>query len=449
MSRPEGPRPRRFRHSLLLKLLLVLLGTAACMYCAVGGFFRHHFSGHARVAKERHVGKYALLLAREIGSPPDTARARALADSLFLRVFYDGPGGPWQSHPGPRVGFEHAAFARGGAVGFERGVFAVRVGDGPARYVFSADRRQFIDFDWRAPAALAVILSAILAACFLVMRRILSPLKGLSLGVERLARGELGHQVPAGRGRDELAELARAFNAMSTRLEEMARAREQLLLDVSHELRSPLTRLKVALEMVPGGQAKESMHEDAAEMESMIGEILEAARLDSANGRLHLEEVDLRALAGEVARAFQGRAPGLIVSRGGPGASFTARVDRERIRKVLANVLDNAHKYSGGQMRPVELNLEEAPGLVILRVRDHGVGIPPEELPKLFEPFYRVDRSRSRDTGGYGLGLSLCKRIMEAHGGRIDITSRPGEGAEVSLFLPSLGLQPGPKPIAT
>jgi signal transduction histidine kinase len=114
-----------------------------------------------------------------------------------------------------------------------------------------------------------------------------------------------------------------------------------------------------------------------------------------------------------------------------------ARIDRARVRKVLGNILDNAVKFSQGRSAPVEASIESAADRIVVRIKDKGVGIPADELPRLFEPFYRVDRSRSRETGGYGLGLSLCKRIMEAHGGSISITSREGEGTEVTLIFPT------------
>jgi len=112
------------------------------------------------------------------------------------------------------------------------------------------------------------------------------------------------------------------------------------------------------------------------------------------------------------------------------------RADRARVRKVLANVLDNAMKYSPEGAEPVRVSIEAWADEVKVRIEDRGVGIPESELPKIFEPFYRVDRSRSRETGGYGLGLSLCKRILEAHGGSIAIASREGEGTEVTLAFP-------------
>jgi signal transduction histidine kinase len=279
----------------------------------------------------------------------------------------------------------------------------------------------------------------------MVIRRLLSPLKTLTHAVERIRRGELGHQIPEC-GHDELGELARSFNAMSSGLKERIHLRDQLLLDVSHELRTPITRIRLALEMGPDGMAKESIRDDLREMEAMISEILETARLDSDNGKLDLEDVDLPALAAEIVADAEGRSPGaeLIGVRGGQGPGGQGpggqgpviRIDRSRVRKVLANVIDNAMKYSSEGAKPVQVRIEADADEVRVHIEDRGVGIPESELPKIFEPFYRVDRSRSRETGGYGLGLSLCKRIMEAHGGSIAIASREGEGTEVTLAFP-------------
>jgi signal transduction histidine kinase len=288
----------------------------------------------------------------------------------------------------------------------------------------------------------------VLACAFMAIRRLLSPLKKLSAGVERVGRGELGYQVPVC-GHDEFGDLASSFNTMSSRLAALVRAREQLLLDVSHELRSPITRIKVALEMAPEGTDTEGIRDDLREMETMIGEILEAARLDSVHGKLNIEELDLGVLVSEAVADANIRPPGAVLAVNAAatdvsGSGPMIKVDRARVRKVLANVLDNAVKFSqaatqsssGEKGVPVEVRIEADDSEVTVRVKDRGAGIPADELANLFEPFYRVDRSRSRDTGGYGLGLSLCKRIMEAHGGSIGITSREGEGTEVFLVFP-------------
>lgn len=450
---PGGGHRRRFRRSLMPKLLLVLVAAGLFVNLCVGGFWRLSFLRGVHAPLERNVAHYVRGLAAEIGSPPDTAKARALAGRYALRIRYDGPAGSWESAPGPafpaaadtarRTGpagrIREVAGEPGILAGWHRHRYYVQAPSGSGRLTVAADFSPFSEGHGRYLALLIGLLSLVLAAVFLIIRRLLSPLKPLTAAVERIRRGEFGHQVPEC-GRDELGDLARSFNAMSADLKEMIRSREQLLLDVSHELRTPITRIRLALEMGPEGMAKESIRDDLGEMETMISEILETARLDSAHGRLHLEEVDLASLAAEATADADARVPGAKLVGSGAGEGPIIRADRARVRKVLANVIDNAVKYSREGSGPVEVRIEDAPDEAVVRVEDRGVGIPAEELSRIFEPFYRVDRSRARETGGYGLGLGLCKRIMEAHGGAISIRSREGEGTEVALHFPK-----GPK----
>lgn len=445
----RGSLRRRYRRSLMPKLLLILVLVGVSVNMCVGGFWRLSFFRQSHAALERNVAHYAKSLAAEIGMPPDTAKARAIADRYDLRIRYQGPGESWESGPGPGfpetrgkgAGNHVVAEEPGVRTGWARHRFFVQVEQAGGRLTFNTDFGGFGSGHGGYLALLICVLTGVMLVAFLAIRRLLSPLKSLSAAVERIRKGELGHQVEIC-SYDELGDLGRSFNAMSTGLKEMIRSREQLLLDVSHELRSPLTRIKVALEMAPDGMAKESIRDDLGEMETMILEILETARLDSENGKLNLEPVDLGALAAEAVADADVRAPGarLIGSAGPTGTVGNAgpiiSADRMRVRKVLANILDNAVKFSQGRAEPVEVRIETGAAEVTLRVKDKGVGIPEDELPRLFEPFYRVDRSRSRETGGYGLGLSLCRRIMEAHGGSISIASRPGEGTEVALVFP-------------
>jgi signal transduction histidine kinase len=428
------------------RLLLVLIVAGIFVNICVGGFWRMSFFSQAREPLARNVSHYARSLAAEIGTPPDTAKAQAIAARNSLRIRYEGPGGAWESAPvGTPIppdladGLREVEGEPGVRMGWARHRFLVQVPAGNGgRYLFVAGFGPVPAQHAGYLAALILILSLCLAGAFLAIRRMLSPLKVLTEAVERIRRGEFGYRIPEC-GRDELGELAGSFNGMSAELEEMIRAREQLLLDVSHELRSPITRIKLALEMSPDSAANDSIRDDLREMEAMISELLEKARLDSANGKLHLEEVDIATLAAEAAADADGRPPGvrLVGCKAGDGPLI--RADRARVRKVLANVLDNAAKYSGERAGPVEVRIEAGPEEITVRIEDHGVGIPEAELPRVFEPFYRVDRSRSRETGGYGLGLSLCKRIMEAHGGGIAISSREGEGTEVALTFPRNG----------
>jgi signal transduction histidine kinase len=214
----------------------------------------------------------------------------------------------------------------------------------------------------------------------------------------------------------------------------MIEGREQLLLDVSHEFRSPLTRMKVSLEMMEESEERNNLIEDINELEAMVTELLEGARIQSPHGELDLREIDIRDPLERVCRELGERTPGITLNTGGEASRIIA--DPARIRILLKNIIANAVKYTPPGGRPVEITLERMPDAVTITVRDHGCGIPENELPHIFEPFYRVDKSRSKGTGGYGLGMHLSKRIMDAHGGEITVESRVNEGTTVLLRFP-------------
>ncbi|MDY7038681.1 MAG: HAMP domain-containing sensor histidine kinase, partial [Thermodesulfobacteriota bacterium] len=203
---------------------------------------------------------------------------------------------------------------------------------------------------------------------------------------------------------------------------------------VSHELRSPITRMKVTLEFLPEGKSKENIRSDLQEIEKMIFEILETARQHYMHGELNRQSINLADLLYEIIHAFENQPPGIQFSDFPKTIEIYA--DPDQIKTVLNNVLSNALKYSQPENDSVQIGYKKQEPYVILRIKDHGIGIPEEELPFIFEPFYRVEKSRSKRTGGYGLGLSLCKTIMEAHEGKIAVESAPGQGTTVSLYFP-------------
>ena len=278
---------------------------------------------------------------------------------------------------------------------------------------------------------LFAFLTISFVGAYYFIRRLLKPLRWLQSGVNQIAIGDLGVSIPIQRY-DEIGQLTEAFNDMTQRIREMIDARDQLLIDVSHELRSPITRMKLALEFIPESEKKQKLNTDIAEMETMIAEILETERLKGGHGKLVLEACDLAVVLKDVSTEYLQRFPGLVL-KSLPGGC-TVKIDRERIQTVLKNILDNAIKYSLADSQPVEILLFDKGETISIQIKDDGSGIPEEEIANLFEPFYRVDRSRSKKTGGYGLGLSLCKKIMDAHGGKIDIDNNIGSrGMTVSL----------------
>jgi signal transduction histidine kinase len=203
---------------------------------------------------------------------------------------------------------------------------------------------------------------------------------------------------------------------------------------VSHELRSPLSRLKVAVQFVDEPDIKARMTADLATMDVMIGELLELERLRDARIKTCRENVI--ALLGEVVEGFHDRPPGVHFEQG--AAEVFVAVDAERIRTVFRNLLENAVKYSLPDSRPIEVSATQDRDTVVIRVTDDGPGIPEDDKTSLFEPFFRVDRSRSKKTGGYGLGLSISKRIVEAHGGTIAAENNATRGALFTVRLPKV-----------
>jgi signal transduction histidine kinase len=274
----------------------------------------------------------------------------------------------------------------------------------------------------------------VMAPCFFMLKRMFRPLRMLLKGVKEVSEGNLDFQFEAKGRHGEIHYLAESFNLMVQRIREMMQSKDQLLLDVSHELRSPLTRLKVALEMTPKGKMKDSMLRDVSEMETMITELMETERLKNGNGKLALGPVDIVDLTRKTLVNFKSRKPGVKIL--GKPDTLVIQADEARVKTVLQNVLENALKYSAGRKKPVEVGLSWDEKEVIITVQDFGQGIPPEDQEKVFEPFYRVDKSRTKDTGGYGLGLSLCREIMRAHDGDIRLESEPGQGTKVTLYFP-------------
>jgi len=205
------------------------------------------------------------------------------------------------------------------------------------------------------------------------------------------------------------------------------------LLDVSHELRTPLTRMKVALEFLPEGKHKLSINEDVNSLDTMLTELLESARLESSFGKLNLVQLNINQVIQNVISGFSHQP--VDVKLTGTHEDVFVKVDQMRLEIVIKNLVNNAIKYTKNDL-PIDIELHKTSNEVRITVADHGNGIPESELPFLFEPFYRVDKSRSKKTGGFGLGLSICKQIIEAHNGNIQIQSLLNQGTKVIISIP-------------
>jgi signal transduction histidine kinase len=300
-----------------------------------------------------------------------------------------------------------------------------------------------------------LVCTAITSLAF--ARTLARPLQRLAQAARDFGAGRLDTRTGV-RRRDELGEVAEAFDEMAGRITHLLRSQKELLANVSHELRTPLARIRVALDLAAEGDAATARElladitEDLSELERLVEDVLTTARLDlagagtgSAAPPLRLERVDTGALLDKAAARFRSTRPGHRLEVHGDAPPPVLEVDPVLLRRALDNLLDNAGKYSepGSTVR---LRARAAgPGLQ-LEVADEGIGIDAQDLARVGTPFFRTDRSRARRTGGVGLGLALARRIVDAHGGTLSLESRPGEGTTVRVTLPGAsgaGAAPG------
>jgi two-component system, OmpR family, sensor kinase len=276
----------------------------------------------------------------------------------------------------------------------------------------------------------------------LLARYLTRPLRSLRRAAQRFAEGDLSVRVtPELRSADaEIAALGRDFDRMAARVEELVLAQHRLLQDVSHELNSPLARLRVALELArqKAGDAAaaplDRIEREAERLTVLIGEILTLTRLENVQ-EPSMEEVDLAGLFDEVVRDADFEARGerrVVVRRVEP---VTLRGNEEILRRALDNLLRNAVRFAP-EWTDIEVELERAGGWAELRVRDHGPGVPEHALRDIFVPLYRVDPHRDRKTGGAGLGLAIAERAVKLHEGEISAENAAGGGLLVTARLP-------------
>ncbi len=285
----------------------------------------------------------------------------------------------------------------------------------------------------------SILALLVLAGAVLTSGWVLRPLRRTSAAMERVAQGDLVVRVPE--GSDEAGRIGATFNRMAERVASMLQGQRRLVAGVSHELRTPLARMRLHTELLRDSGADparlEALEAEIAAVDEMVGELLESARLDEGVLALRREEVGLRGLVEQALASVElgDRSLDLSIE-----PTLRVRVDGPRLLRVLRNLLSNIARYtpSTASVHIAATRLDGAGGpWTRLVIDDDGPGVAVEDLPHLFEPFYRAEQSRSKATGGLGLGLMLVKQIVEAHGGRIAAANRAEGGLRVSIDLPT------------
>lgn len=426
---------RHKRHTLSGKLIFLFIVMSVLMVVIIGSIigwsFRNHFEENIRP----HLTQYLEYIHADIGIPPDQQKAEAIAQKLSVEIHYFSDKQQWSttdrlvdleelrfhrqfSQAGVEYGFGHA---------YDR-EYLISYYDNYTLAFSVAHKRQH--FLYKVIPVLVILMALVLL--YHATRRLFAPINDIKQGINRIGSGELNYRLDIKRN-DELGDLGSSINAMADDIEQMLEAKRQLLLAISHELRSPLTRAKVAVELLHDAKQRGEIHQDLNEMEKLIEELLETERLNSRHSKLNKSKTILQTIVKQVLdEHFLQNDFTLHI----PSEPIELEVDQARIKLLLRNVLENAKAHNPDQATSPTVQATQQGTLIKIIVRDAGPGIEVQHIPHLTEPFYRTDKARQRKTGGYGLGLYLCKVIIEAHGGELKIDSELGKGTTVTIILP-------------
>ena len=371
----------------------------------------------------------------DIGTPPNLANAMRLADELEWSINIRNPIMRWSSDPDNRLDVDSSIYARALATNAEvrtinsEDIIRVRRGDYDfflyQRYINDGEINYFAIYSGLTLAALVLFLN------YFMVNKLLDPVRLLRKGAERIRKGDLSYRVKSNR-QDELGELTESINHMADSLQSMLEAKRQLLMAISHELRTPLTKAKLRLEFMPESEEREHLREDIDEIDHLISDLIEAERLNGDHSVLVLEVVNFSEFIGSVAHQFDNYTGGIeFVS---PDRDHEFLIDKLRIRLLITNLLNNSIRH--GEGNPILVKIDYFEEQASIEVIDQGEGITKEHLSQISEPFYRADSSRQRNTGGFGLGLYLCRLIADAHGGNLKIQSQIGKGTHITVQIP-------------
>ena len=379
----------------------------------------------------RHVES----IIEDIGTPPNLSNAMRLASELNWTINIRNPIMEWSSDPENRLNVDASQYQESLTVDAEmrtiNGEDIIRVDRGGYdfyMYRSAQDEQSFNYFVLYTALALATL---ILFLNYLMVNKMLNPVRLLKQGAERIRQGDLSYRVKSNL-QDELGELTESINHMADSLQSMLEAKRQLLMAISHELRTPITKAKLRMEFMPNSDEKDQLKEDIDEIDLLISDLLEAERLNNDHSVLVSEPVMLASFVRSITEQFETYSGELQVNT--PNHDLEFEIDKLRIRLLLTNLLNNAIRHGKGNLIKVRVSFSENQG--VIQVNDNGEGISEEHISQITEPFYRADSSRQRNTGGFGLGLYLCRLIAQAHGGEMVITSQLEQGTQISISLP-------------
>ena len=402
-----------------------------------------------------HLSLHVDYVRRDIGNPPNIASAIAITRKVPVDIRIVGPDLDWASSPGfPAMselrfggsdvfqattahwlqGLEGVEFAE------HRGHSFLKFDEGPYTVIVASPRIADPVLERRLTPVIAGFVLVLVVLTYLAVRWLFRPIEAIRQGARRIGRGDFGHRIGTTRN-DQLGDLAADINGMADDVQRMLDAKRQLLLGISHELRSPLSRIRLALELADDSAHVRGLRADVAEMEKIITTLLEAERLNTRHAALTISSVPAREIVDRVIDDYFAADRDRIRVRG--PADLRVQVDEARLTLIVKNLVANALRYTPADGGTVDVEVASEGDRWRLGVSDQGPGIPADQVQHVGEPFYRGDPSRTRGTGGSGLGLYLARLAAQAHGGTLELDREPVRGARFVVTLPVSPGAPG------
>ena len=441
---------RRLSRSLSFRLVGIFVALAALFIWGTLGVLRWAYnSDEIRGLVSGHLSLHVSYVKEDLGSPPRVDRALAITRRVPVDIRIFGPAVDWASDENfPRIeeldfgpspvfsddpdawvdelqGVEFAVKDRHRFLKMTQGDYQIvvvspRIADQPS-----------------GPSLLLLILGLglfYLMLGYAAVSWLFKPIRAIRTGAAQIGRGNFSHRIENIRS-DQLGDLAGDINQLAGDVESMLDAKRALLLGISHELRTPLSRMNLGLELLDNETAREHLKPEVTEMEKIIVSLLEAERLSTRHEPLSRSRIRIDELIDDLVEDFFSRDRDRLVIDNRVG-SMQVEIDEARITLLLKNLIGNALRYSAPDSGPVTLTVTREEGSLVLQVSDHGPGLSVKQAQHLGEPFYRSDPSRTRDTGGTGLGLYLATLVAKAHGGTFRLLN-PGEpGARFECRIP-------------
>ena len=408
----------------------------------------HAISSQWRYGFAPHIEQYLDYVNADLAYPPNQQRATELAAKLPINIYIEGPDTSFATN-GKTLDLEDLEFENRKRKRRHRPDTRIDIGEHHERTVLrnqTGEYKVYYELQHRNGRARregllwipVLILAAILAGCYLVLRKMLRPVQDIKTAVLSMGQGHLDTRVPV-RSTNDLGVLSGSINSMASDIEKLLSAKRQLLLGASHELRTPVTRARIAAEMLDESTNRARIIEDLDEMESLITDIMESERVTGGHSALNISTIDIEELLNTVLQDLRHSQIETHFATHLPDI----QADATRLRLLFRNLINNALEHGSNHKPPLVKAVADG-DFISVTITDYGRGIPAEHLDKITEPFYRADPSRARATGGFGLGLHISDLIVTAHSGTLLIDSQTASrdkqqsGTSVVVKLPVL-----------